>query len=117
MTTKRQSAAKLLAFFGSDGENWRNGTGNGMTTACLTEAIDLLGVEGKEKDVIEGEIKKLLKVKDRDDVQGWNDKQRWPAVKKLIVSIRDGRKFNKAAAEALTDKAIEKEVKAETANV
>lgn len=106
---KREMAAKLLSFFGLDGKNWKNGAGNGENTGCLTEAIDLLPYDNDEKEAFQKEIRARLKVTDLNGVQSWNDRQKWPAVKRLVVSIRDRRKFDKKAAEALTARIKERE--------
>lgn len=105
---KREMAGKLLAFFGKNGENWTDTVGNGSTTGCLTDATRIVfGTEGEEKEdhPIILEIAARLNIKkDRwKAIQTWNDNQKWPAVERLLKAIRDRRKFNKAAAEKLSE--------------
>lgn len=101
--TKREMAGKMLKFFGPTGKNWRAFTDASdakQDGKCLTEAAATL-FENK-RFVLINEFQKRLGFENSDDLQHWNDAQKWPAIKRLVTSVRDGRKFNKAAAEALS---------------
>ena len=95
---KREKAKRLLEFFNKDGSRWANhATVKGDTRRCLIQATEELFGATSDLDMDKEFAKRLgLSLSNPNwsaDVGHWNDEQKWPTIKRLLNSIRDGRKY------------------------